>query len=69
MEKIDEPLTFLCPGCRETFEFDPVGEYELVPCPMCGTKFMTVKKDQIMQLESFEFIPIESSPVLQGNLR
>ena len=60
MEKTNEPITFLCPGCKETFELDPVGEYELVPYPMCGTEFMTVKKDQTMQLESFEFNPIDS---------
>ncbi len=64
MEKTDESMIFLCPGCRETFEFDPEGEYELVLCPMCGTEFMTIKKDQTMLLEFFESNPIESSPAI-----
>ena len=50
-------ITFTCPGCKETFEFDPVGEYQLVPCPICGIEFMTVKKGHTLQLESFEFSP------------
>jgi Zn finger protein HypA/HybF involved in hydrogenase expression len=55
VQKINESITFSCPGCKENFEFDTVGEYELVPCPICGTEFMTVKKGQTLQLESFEF--------------
>jgi Zn finger protein HypA/HybF involved in hydrogenase expression len=55
VQKINESITFSCPGCKENFEFDTVGEYEFVPCPICGTEFMTVKKGQTLQLESFEF--------------
>ena len=65
MNKINESITFLCPGCEGTFEFDPVGEYELVPCPMCGTEYMTVKKGQTIQLEDFEFSPAESVPCFE----
>jgi Zn finger protein HypA/HybF involved in hydrogenase expression len=63
MKKISESIIFLCPGCKETFEFDPIGEHEFVPCPMCGTEFMTVKKGQTMQLELFEFDLTESAPL------
>ena len=57
MEKTSNSLTFRCPACRDTFEFDEVGEYELVPCPVCGVDFMTVRKGQALQLESLEFSP------------
>lgn len=30
MEKADESMIFLCPVCKVNFEFDLVGEYELV---------------------------------------
>ena len=60
MQKIDESIIFFCPACKEKFEFDPVGEYELVLCPICGTEFMTVKKGQQLLLEHFEFDPAKS---------
>ncbi len=60
MQKIGEPITFSCPCCKETFEFDPVGEHELVMCPVCGTEFMTTKKGEKIQLEYFEFTPAAS---------
>ncbi len=47
-------MTFTCPGCKESFEFDSIGEYELVPCPVCGIDFMTVRKNQALMLEAFE---------------
>jgi Zn finger protein HypA/HybF involved in hydrogenase expression len=50
-------LTFTCPGCKETFEFDLIGEYEFVPCPVCGANFMTIKKGQTLLLEAFTFAP------------
>jgi Zn finger protein HypA/HybF involved in hydrogenase expression len=49
------PIAFACPRCKQTFEFDIVGEYELVPCPICGTEFMTVWKGQKLLLQGFEF--------------
>jgi Zn finger protein HypA/HybF involved in hydrogenase expression len=55
MKKLNAPITFTCPRCKEIFEFDCVGEYELVLCPVCGTNFMTVRKSQTLLLESFEF--------------
>ncbi len=61
MEKMNTSITFTCPGCKETFEFDPVDEYQLVSCPICGIDFMTVRKGQTLLLESFEFNPNETS--------
>jgi hypothetical protein len=55
MEKVDNSITFLCPSCCEIFEFDDVGEYQLVSCPICGIEYITVKKDQRIQLQNFEF--------------
>jgi Zn finger protein HypA/HybF involved in hydrogenase expression len=49
------PLTFTCPGCKEKFEFDRVGEYQLVPCPVCGIDLITIKKERKLQLQPFEF--------------
>jgi predicted RNA-binding Zn-ribbon protein involved in translation (DUF1610 family) len=53
--KINATLMFNCPECGENFEFDDVGEYELVPCPICGIDFMTVRKGQKLLLEAFPF--------------
>lgn len=55
MEKSNESITFSCPGCKETFEFDRVDEYQLVPCPLCGIDYITIKKGQTLLLENFEF--------------
>ena len=55
--KNNTTLKFTCPGCKETFEFDQVGEYEFVPCPICGANYMTVKKGQTLMLEAFRFSP------------
>lgn len=55
MEKTNDPLTFLCPSCRGNFEFDFIGEYQLVPCPICGIELMTIRKGQKMLLQTFEF--------------
>ncbi len=54
-------IVFICPSCDQTFEFDHVGENELVLCPMCGSGFMTIKKGQRLLLEQFEFGAAESS--------
>jgi Zn finger protein HypA/HybF involved in hydrogenase expression len=61
MEKMNTSITFTCPGCKETFEFDPVDEYQLVSCPICGIDFMTARKGQTLLLESFEFNQNETS--------
>ena len=58
-------ITFTCPGCKETFEFDPVDEYQLVSCPICGIDFMTVRKGQTLLLEPFEFNPNETSRLVE----
>ncbi len=61
MQKINSSIIFTCPGCKETFEFDLVDEYQLVSCPICGTDFMTIRKGQTLLLVSFEFNPNETS--------
>jgi Zn finger protein HypA/HybF involved in hydrogenase expression len=61
MQKINSSITFTCPGCKETFEFYRVGEYQFVPCPICGIDLMTTRKGQTLQLEPFEFNPNEPS--------
>lgn len=55
IKKADASITFTCPTCKSTFEFDYVGEYELVHCPICGMEFMTTQKGKALQLELFEF--------------
>ena len=47
-------ILFRCPECKEYFEFDLIGEYELVSCPMCGNNFQTIKKANKLILEHFE---------------
>jgi Zn finger protein HypA/HybF involved in hydrogenase expression len=55
MQKINSSTTFTCPRCKETFKFDHVGEYQLVPCPICGIEFITIRKGQeLLLLEPFE---------------
>jgi Zn finger protein HypA/HybF involved in hydrogenase expression len=54
MQKMIASITFTCPQCNRKFEFDAVGENEFVPCPICGTDFLTVKKGNKLMLESFE---------------
>jgi Zn finger protein HypA/HybF involved in hydrogenase expression len=65
-EKIPS-VTFSCPRCKQTFEFDAVGEYEFVPCPICGTGFMTTRKGAALTLKPFDFnqktVEIQSAPV------
>jgi Zn finger protein HypA/HybF involved in hydrogenase expression len=43
-----------CPQCKKNFEFDAVGENEFIPCPVCGTEFVTTKKGSKMLLEALE---------------
>ena len=64
MQKINGSITFTCPGCKETFEFDCVGEYQFVPCPICGIDLITIRKGQTLKLEYFEFNPNEPSYVV-----
>ncbi len=65
MQKLNTSITFTCPGCKETFEFDPVDEYQLVSCPICGVNFMTFRKGQALLLEYFEFNQIERAHPLE----
>lgn len=55
MLKNNRSVVFTCPKCRETFEFDQVDEYQYVPCPICGIELMTIRKNQALLLEPFEF--------------
>jgi len=47
-------ILFNCPQCKVNFEFDAVGENEFVPCPICGTHFITVKAGSKLKLEAVE---------------
>jgi Zn finger protein HypA/HybF involved in hydrogenase expression len=58
MKKTNASITFLCPGCKQNFEFDDVDENQFVPCPICGIDFITIKKGQTLLLENF---PLEES--------
>jgi Zn finger protein HypA/HybF involved in hydrogenase expression len=61
MEISNETIVFSCPGCMKNFEFDLVGEHQLVSCPLCGIEFITIRKGQTILLESFEFNQNENS--------
>jgi Zn finger protein HypA/HybF involved in hydrogenase expression len=50
----DASILFSCPQCNEDFEFDAIGEGEFVPCPICGTDFVTVKAGRRLMLEALE---------------
>jgi len=54
-QKINTSVIFTCPECKENFEFDFVDEYQYVHCPICGIELMTIRKNQILLLEPFEF--------------
>jgi Zn finger protein HypA/HybF involved in hydrogenase expression len=54
MKKSDASIVFTCAGCHSSFEFDDVGENEFVPCPICGTDHMTIKKGKKLILETFD---------------
>jgi transcription initiation factor IIE alpha subunit len=47
-------ILFHCPQCNENFEFDSIGENEFVPCPVCGTEFVTTRKGGKVMLEALE---------------
>lgn len=47
-------MLFTCPQCNSNFEFDAIGEYELVACPVCGTPCVTVKAENKQVLQHFE---------------
>jgi Zn finger protein HypA/HybF involved in hydrogenase expression len=58
MEYIEQPIMFTCPDCKKSFEFDPVGEYQLVSCPICGIEYITVKEKQTLILQYFEQVEV-----------
>ena len=57
-------LKFTCPDCHASFEFDSVGENEFVPCPVCGTNCVTIKKCGKIQLQIFDPTEMCEAPVL-----
>jgi Zn finger protein HypA/HybF involved in hydrogenase expression len=52
---MEATIAFKCPTCKSEFEFDPIGENELVSCPICGNDFKTVKKGKSLSLEYLDF--------------
>jgi Zn finger protein HypA/HybF involved in hydrogenase expression len=63
MQKCETPLTFICPVCKGIFQFDQVEEYQLVPCPICGIDFITVRRNQKIVLENAELENILMTPI------
>jgi len=55
MQKLSEIIKFTCPLCQRNFEYDEVGEYQLVKCPACRANLVTVNKGQGIELEYFEY--------------
>ena len=47
-------ILFHCPQCNANFEFDAIGKNEFVPCPVCGTDYVTIKKGNRLKLEAFD---------------
>lgn len=64
MNRMIASIVFVCPGCHETFEFDSVGEYEFVACPVCGTDYVTIKKGSKLVLENFDQAQMCEAPVI-----
>ena len=64
MKKMIATILFTCPGCQANFEFDAIGENEFVPCPICGTDNVTVKKGNKVVLENFDQTQICEDPVI-----
>lgn len=64
MKKKNKSIVFVCPGCHCQFEFDSVGEYEFVPCPVCGTDYVTIKKGNKLILENFDNAQICGAPAI-----
>ncbi|HSV48697.1 MAG TPA: hypothetical protein VLH35_00145 [Candidatus Acidoferrales bacterium] len=54
MQKLAE-IKFICPLCQRSFEYDEVGEHQLVKCPACRGNLVTVNKGKGLELEYFEF--------------
>jgi len=65
VQKTNSPITFTCPGCKENFEFDPIEEYQFVPCPICGIDLITIRKGQKLMLKFFEFKQNETSLMVE----
>jgi Zn-finger nucleic acid-binding protein len=47
-------IKLTCPICHVSFEFDSVGAYEFVPCPVCGTDYLTIKEGNKIELHTFD---------------
>ena len=57
-------IKFTCPECHVSFEFDSVGEYEFVPCPVCGTDCFTIKKGNKLMLKTFDLTQMSEAPAI-----
>ncbi len=64
MKIIDASIVFVCPECHSSFEFDAVGEHEFVPCPVCGTDYVTIKKGNKLILENFDSAQMCEAPAI-----
>ncbi len=64
MKKSHAPILLHCPECKANFEFDNIGENEFVPCPICGTDFVTVKHGNRLMLQTFEQTQVYQEAVI-----
>ena len=55
MERKDAPMTFFCPGCKESFQLNDVSKDQFMPCPICGIELLVIKKDQDLIPEPLGF--------------
>ncbi len=65
MKKIST-IKFTCPVCHVSFEFDSVGAYEFVPCPVCGTDYVTIKKGNKIKLQAFDLDQMREAPLIMA---
>jgi DNA-directed RNA polymerase subunit RPC12/RpoP len=65
VERKDAPMTFFCPRCRESFQFNDVSKDQFVPCPNCGIELLVIKKNQDLLLEPLGFDL--KNPEIQNN--
>ena len=56
MENMNYSITFTCPGCFETLQFDNVGEYQLVTSPIVAATLLLIEKTNHFCLSIFRLI-------------
>jgi Zn finger protein HypA/HybF involved in hydrogenase expression len=57
-------IQFTCPQCNANFEFDAIVENEFVPCPVCGTECITIKKGNKIVLRNFDVAELFETQII-----